>query len=702
MSWIEGMFDRLTLRQSRGTFGYLIVAALMCTALLVRIAVAPLEAGLQYLTFFPAVALSAILCGFWPGLFAVLIGMCMATFIFVPPYYSISLHSLQVAFWPNMVFLVDGFVVCSAVAAMHRYQDKLNAVNVGSKRARQIIEATSDGFWLCDISGKILDVNSSYCRMTGFTRQELLAMHISDIDANESQEDAFAHIQWVIEHGFDVFETQHRCKGGGLANLEISVSFVKEQENYFIVFARDITERKRIEAEIGKTHAELEDLYNNAPCGYHSLGIDGKIIQVNQTELNWLGYTREEMLGRKIMDFQTPLSAKVFEINYPRFKRDGYILDIEVEMLRKDGTVLPLLLSANTVNDADGNFVMSRTSLIDITDRKRMENELRESESRFRQLFEKAPIGIALGQQDQKFFATNAAFCKMFGYTGEELAHLSIIELTHPDDLDLTRKMLSGLLEGDISEYFIEKKYVRKNGEVFWGRAIATKFAGGDYGSRYTMGMVEDISERVEREAQRLSEVKEQRDVLVREVQHRIKNHLQGVVGLLRQSAIDHPDLVDVINAAVGKIRSIAIIHGLQASTLSEEVSLADLMEHIIDATCARIEYENSLKQPVFLNREEAVPIALVLNELLTNACKHRSANSPAIVRFGTSGDNILITIANHADAGRQAADGQGLNLVRSLLPRKSAHLEIGFVGDVFTAELMLSAPVTISKAGLI
>jgi PAS domain S-box-containing protein len=289
----------------------------------------------------------------------------------------------------------------------------------------------------------------------------------------------------------------------------------------------------------------------------------------------------------------------------------------------------------------------------------------------------------------------------MFGYTEQELAHLSIIELTHPEDLDPTRKMLGGLLEGDISEYFIDKKYVRKNGDVFWGRAITTKFAGGDFGSRYTMGMVEDISERVEREAQRLSEVKEQRDVLVREVHHRIKNHLQGVIGLLRQSAADHPELVDVINAAIGKIRSIAIIHGLQASTLSEEVSLGDLMESIIDATCSRIEYENNLKQSVFLNREEAVPIALVLNELLANACKHRSANNFAIVSLGMSGDNTMISIANHADASRQAAGGQGLNLVRSLLPRKSAHLENGFVGEVYTVALMLSPPVTISKAGL-
>lgn len=451
MNWLEAVFERLNLYQPKGggVSRYLIMLVLMGTALLVRIAVAPLDAGLQYLTFFPAVALSAILGGFWPGLSAVFIGMCMATFIFVPPYYTISLHSLQVAFWANMVFMIDGLVVCSAVVAMRRYQEKLNASIDELKHTEQIIRTTQEGFWFCDTQGRVLEVNDSYCRMVGYSREALLTMRIDDLEADHSSEAFARHIQQIMEVGHDTFETRHRRKDGIFVNLEISVNRSSTRDDAFIVFARDITER-------------------------------------------------------------------------------------------------------------------------------------------------------------------------------------------------------------------------------------------------------------VGREARRLAEVKEQRDVLVREVHHRIKNHLQGVVGLLRQSAIDHPDLVDVINAAIGKIRSIAIIHGLQASMLSEEVNLGDLMASIIDATCSQIEYENNLEQPVFLNREEAVPIALVLNELLTNACKYRSENCPATVRFGTNGDNTIIRIANHTEEDRQEAmsGGQGLNLVKSLLPRQSADLEIGLAGNIFTAELILSPPVTILKAG--
>lgn len=679
-----------------GVFSYLIVFALMCMALLVRLTVAPLDAGLQYLIFFPAVALTAILFGFWPGLFAVFIGMCMATYIFVPPYYTFSLAALHTALWSNMVFLVDGFVVCSAVAAMHRYQDKLNRVIKDSKRIRLIIESTSDAYWLCDLNGKILDVNYSFCRMSGFLRQELLQMHI--LDLAELPDVVVVHLRWVIEHGCDVFETRYRDKNGTLIELEISASFIKEHGAYINFFARDISERKRIEAEMIQTHAELEDLYENAPCGYHSLGVDGTIIQVNQTELNWLGYTREEMLGKKIIDFQTPLSAKEFKSNYPTFKRDGYIQNIEVEMFRKDGTILSLLLSANTVNDADGNFVMSRTSLIDITSRKLVEIELRDSESRFRQLFEKAPIGIAIAKRDQLLFSVNPAFCRLFGYSQDELSHLTIADLTHPDDVALTRKMVDGVLGGTLPEYFMDKQYLRKNGEKFWGRAVATELSVGGADMRYIMGMVEDITDRVAREAIRVAEVLEQRDVLVREVHHRIKNNLQGVVGLLRQSAIDYPDLQAVIDKVIGKIYSIAIIHGLQASTLTEKVNLHDLIKSIINASCSNIVYEHQGNQPAFLSLEEAVPIALVLNELLTNACKHRADNTPANIRFEMKGDDALITIRNLFDSDRDTvATGkeQGLNLVRSLLPRKSAYMAVVHTRDSYMVELKLSPPVT-------
>ena len=112
----------------RGDFSaYVIVCVLMSVALLLRLAMAPVDAGLQYVTFFPAVTLSVVIGGLWPGIFATFIGLTLATYFFTPPFYSFSSEALQASFWSNMVFLLDGIIVCASIEGMHRYRAKYAA-----------------------------------------------------------------------------------------------------------------------------------------------------------------------------------------------------------------------------------------------------------------------------------------------------------------------------------------------------------------------------------------------------------------------------------------------------------------------------------------------------------------------------------------------------------------------------------------------
>ncbi|MGD1096116.1 MAG: PAS domain S-box protein [Bryobacteraceae bacterium] len=141
---------------------------------------------------------------------------------------------------------------------------------------------------------------------------------------------------------------------------------------------QDITEREHTEQALQKSAEEVLDLYNNAPCGYHSVDKDGLFVRVNDTEVCWLGYTREEMLGKlKFSAVLTPESLITFKQSFPIFKARGMIRDLEFDMVRKDGTTFPVLLSATAVTDRDGNYLMSRSTMYDITARKQAENEIR-------------------------------------------------------------------------------------------------------------------------------------------------------------------------------------------------------------------------------------------------------------------------------------------------------------------------------------
>ena len=149
---------------------------------------------------------------------------------------------------------------------------------------------------------------------------------------------------------------------------------------YYDGLISDITERKQAEAVVQRSTEEIRDLYNNAPCGYHSLDKDGAFLRINDTELKWLGYSREEVIEKMgFSDLLRPEGLEVYHKNFPLLKQRGWVSNLEFELVRKDGTTLAVLLSATAVTDASGNFVMSRSTIFDITERKRAELALQRS-----------------------------------------------------------------------------------------------------------------------------------------------------------------------------------------------------------------------------------------------------------------------------------------------------------------------------------
>ncbi|MGB4994539.1 MAG: PAS domain S-box protein [Nitrospira sp.] len=129
-----------------------------------------------------------------------------------------------------------------------------------------------------------------------------------------------------------------------------------------------------------KNAQDVQDLYDHAPCGYHSLNSQGMFVGINQTELDWLGYQKDEVIGvMRFQDLLTPESVELFHQQFPGFLERGIVRDLEFELRRKDGTLLPILLSATALKDSDGRFIASRSTLVDITERRKADAALRQS-----------------------------------------------------------------------------------------------------------------------------------------------------------------------------------------------------------------------------------------------------------------------------------------------------------------------------------
>jgi PAS domain S-box-containing protein len=191
--------------------------------------------------------------------------------------------------------------------------------------------------------------------------------------------------------------------------------------DYLVFSLTDVTDRKRADEDLKKSAAEIQDLYNNAPCCYYSLDKDGVFIQINDTGLKWLGYVREEIIGKKFSDVLTPASVKIFKENFLILMERGWINDIEFEMISKNGTVMSVLLNATALKDSGGVYVMSRSTLFDITERKRMEGALQASNVTLRALIENSPLAIILLDPDGNVRLWNPAAERIFGWTEQEL-----------------------------------------------------------------------------------------------------------------------------------------------------------------------------------------------------------------------------------------------------------------------------------------
>lgn len=193
----------------------------------------------------------------------------------------------------------------------------------------------------------------------------------------------------------------------------------------------DVTEHRRAEAALLKSFQEIEDLYQNAPCGYHSLDKNGIFLLINDTELSWLGYTREEIVGRtRFADMMSPASAQRFHEDYPTFMQHGWIKDLEYEIVRKDGTVLPVLISSTAIRDGDGNYLMSRATIFDITERKRAEQTLQASERHTRQLLGNLPAGVVVHDPDCSIRYINSSAQAFFKLSGEATGGRTLPDFT--------------------------------------------------------------------------------------------------------------------------------------------------------------------------------------------------------------------------------------------------------------------------------
>jgi len=309
-------------------------------------------------------------------------------------------------------------VVIGMVQDITQRKEAERALRESERRFQQLFDNASDGIFIANQEGVYIDVNRNACRMLGYSCEELIGKRITDLISSADVErlrQSRQQLQLDVDH-VQLAEWDLRCKDGSYLPTEISARFLPDGR--WMAIVRDISERRRMKQQLELHAAEINDLYENAPCGYHSVDRDLVIVKINKTELDWLGYTREELVGKKkIADLQTPGSRITYLKKVRELAEKGELRNLELELVRKDGSVMPALMNSLAIYDEKGKFVSSRTTVFDVTKLVQAQKELRRAAT----VFEHTKDAIVVSDGSGTILAVNKAFTEITGYRPEEV-----------------------------------------------------------------------------------------------------------------------------------------------------------------------------------------------------------------------------------------------------------------------------------------
>ena len=314
---------------------------------------------------------------------------------------------------------------------------------------RTIMQTAMDGFWLVDTQGRLLEVSETYCRMSGYSKDELLTMSFSDLEAAETDTETASHMQRVMTLGEDRFETWHHRKDGSVYEVEISVQYKPSKEGQLVAFLRDITDRKQAEKGLHQSEEKFSKVFQTSP---YAITIthpeDGKFIEVNDAFTTMTGFTREEALA----DSSIGLKLWVNEDDRQRVVADlragRAVVGQEINFRTKSDEIITGLFSAQAIQLNNGPCILS--SINDISERKRAGEEKAKLEGQLQQAQKMESVGRLAGGVAHDF---NNLLGVILGHAEMALDQVDQAEPVHADleeirkaanrSADLTRQLLA-------------------------------------------------------------------------------------------------------------------------------------------------------------------------------------------------------------------------------------------------------------------
>jgi PAS domain S-box-containing protein len=377
--------------------------------------------------------------------------------------------------------------------------EDVQALQEKSNMLQSLLHCSPEPMVVYDGDGRVLFLNAAFTTTFGWSADELRGQRIDYVP-----EDCLAETRDTLERRFmgdhvPPFDTKRLTKAGRILDVHVSSALFTNsfgQPVGHIVTLRDVTERKRTEQALSKREVYLRSILNNAPFPMWLKDSDGRFLAVNDVFAESCGQeSPEAVIGKTDLEVWPPELAERYRADDREVMNERRRKHVEEPVFDRGETKWFETFKTPIVND-HGDIMGTTGFARDVSYRKRMEEVLRESEEKYRSVFDNAAVGINLKSPDGTFLDVNRALANILGYDREELSRLSYLDITHPDDVQVSEEMHTAMKRGDIDTYRIEKRYIKKDRRVIWVDTSVSALRDSFGLLRATVGIITDITDR--------------------------------------------------------------------------------------------------------------------------------------------------------------------------------------------------------------
>lgn len=518
---------------------------------------------------------------------------------------------------------------------------------------------------------EMLEVNKSAVQKYGFSRDEFLQLTIEDIRPPEDIPEFRKRIK-QIKQTSEVSSGgtyRHQTKEGKVLHVQITAQYIAVRgRDARIVHVHDVTETLRLKNEIEATYRDQQNLINNNPLAMVKYDEDFRIIEWSRRAKEKSGYTKDEVLGKSIFGIHlftekqsAFVKARMQDIASGKKDRDRF----ETVIRLKDGSRMHVLLHVSALRKPNGTLKSVLTFIENITARKEAQKQLKRSEQLFRSLFLNAPVAIVMVDDSGKVQKINKSYEELFGYKEEEIIGKDLLKHQLPENrYDEIEKLYAGIFKEGMSKYYEDRRLTKEGTAKNLLVGALPVFIDGEPIAAF--GIYIDIT-KLRKTEDNLQQSIAEKEILLSEVHHRVKNNLAIISSLLQLETMNYAEDSTVWNALTQsklRIHSMAHIHEqLYDSRDFSNISMAEYISDLVKYICESMQRKghqlnsNVTCDEVSLNVNQAVPCGLIINELVTHAINHASDIQPLNLNVTFTRDDELVTLLVEADDAGSPGD---------------------------------------------